>query len=492
MLEDYDYMTQVLRYVFPAVTVNKKVYGFDVFDKLKFYRTKITEDMTSQRFMELLYYSLLACKGDHLWLFDLYPYKDHQYIKEITSIEEKTIEINHVYWKNFKPKLGHSNYISVHLLYHNGDYYNRYDFTCGGTKYKYGMKLLSVDDKTPAEILPSLQDYFTLFDFDKDIFYGGVPVNNNFYALMSRDRKKSQEFKFEDKNEQVIKLSIADESNIFIHKPDKAIFTLKKTVEYFKEKQILYIRIPEMDEKDIPFYIAEIKKNGTNRKISAVILDIRNNGGGGDLVWRRILESIIRKEYRLQATIAIRNTILAKEHEAKQSAFYKKMNDDIYFDDKNKYIDKKIHFLNNEEFLVKETEDHIKPAADSLNTQAPIYVIAHNIYSSSGNLVAFAKDVDDIISVGTRNPKVIGQGSDIFLKNLPNSKIIFTLQAHLDLTRCKSAEDTLHTKMEVEVEMTAKERLDYINRDISNIPLEEALTKYDPYFKKVLELQKIK
>ena len=488
MLEDYDRMTRVLRDVFPAAVVNKKVFGFDVFEKLKHYRTRITDDMTSPAFMELLYDSLLACKGDHLFPFDLYPYKDHQYIKEIAAIEEDAIEINHIYWEHFRQKNGHSKRISIALFYHDGAYYSKHDFTCNGIKYKYGMKLLSVDGKTPADILPSIQDYLTLFDFDNHIFYGGVPVGDNFYALMDQDENKSHVFKFEDEHKRIIELSVTGASDVLIHKPDKVIFASGKTVEYFKEKKILYIRIPAMDIKDIPFYIAGIKKNGVNQAINAVVLDIRCNGGGSDLVWRKILATIIRKEYRLHTRIAIKNTMAAKEHEGKQAAFYKKMNDVIYFDDKSKYLNDRIPFLDDEEFLVKETADIIKPDSDSLNIQVPIYVIAHNIYSSSGNLIAFARGADNITSFGTRNPMTIGQGSDIFLMSLPNSKIIFALQTHLDLTGCKTAEDTLHSQMEVEVKMTARERLDYINRDISNISLENALTRYDPYYQKVLEL----
>lgn len=488
MLEDYDYMVQTVRDMFPSATVNKKVYGIDVFEKLKSYRAGITENMTPHEFIELLYDALLACKGDHLWPFDLYYYKDHKYAKLFTSaLNEGAIETNHVYWEYLQPRLERFKSAPVPLLYHDGDYYVRHDFTCNGMKYKSGMKLLTVDGKTPDEILPSIQDRLVLFDFKKRIFYGSLMMGHNFYVLMDDYGKKTQEFKFKNRKGELVELSVASAAMAVIHKPDKAILALGRTVEYFEDSQILYVRIPAMYEGDIPFYLAEIKKYA-GREIRAAVIDIRGNGGGSDSVWRSVLELIIGKKYRWHTKMAIKNTRLARKHEASQLLLYRAIKDGIYFDAKSRYRREEIPFLDNEEFLVKETENRIKPTPDSLNLRVPIYVIAHNIYSSAANLSGFAKRASGITCVGTRNPMISGTGTDSFYISLPNSKIIFVLSGHIDLTGCKTAEDTLHTKMEVEVEMTAKERLDYLNRDISKIPLEEALTQYDPYFKKVLEL----
>jgi len=147
----------------------------------------------------------------------------------------------------------------------------------------------------------------------------------------------------------------------------------------------------------------------------------------------------------------------------------------------------KVAFLDNQEFLIYNSSEVLQPAEASLRLNVPIFVIAHDVYSAAGSLTSIAAMTAKITSVGTRNSRVLGRGTTPLLVSLPNSKIIISTEPILDLSGCKTAEDALHTKMEIEVKMTAKERIDYLNLDIEGMPLEEALTSYDPYFKAVLK-----
>lgn len=480
MLEDFDYMTKVLYDLFPAATVNKKVYGIDIFEKLKFCRTKITGNETPAEFTEFMLYALLACKGSHLALDDLmFRLRDKPKARAIYKDfipDDATIDISHAYMLSLFPK--YMKYIklltgAVPLIYHHGDYYTQFDFTVKGITYKYGMKLLDADGKTSTEMLLELQDRLPSFDFDRKIFYASDGVD----LFMERGGKMPQEYNFQDENGKKVHLSINGGEQITLLKPKHPCNLNRRMVEYFQNQQILYFRIPVMNEQDIPFYLEGIRKKNIGNKFRSVVLDVRGNGGGSDLVWMKILQAIIAQDYYFQRISAAKTKLAQMDAVIR---FYEISKDSLKI--------RKIPFLDNEEFLVMEDEFRIKPEPDSLKLKIPIYVIAENIYSSTGDLTGLADKTDDITSVGTRNPAILGMEPPPLVIALPNSRLIFRISPFIDITGCKTAEDALHTKMEVEVEMTAKERLDYLNRDISKIPLEEALTKYDPYFKKVLEL----
>ena len=499
MLEDFDYMTRILRDVFPAATVNKKVYGIDVFDKLKSYRSRITGNETPEDFAVVLSQALMSCKGSHLFMSDLlFYYRNDKRIRQMfKGITDEAIDLSHAYNIAIQAKLSSFlRRLSIPLLYHQGNYYTMLDFTCKGVNYKHGMLLLSVDGKTPSDAIASTQDWLDSFDCAKGVFYGNCigfsVIADNFYVFMDYNGKAST-FKFQDENGKTVEIIYPAGTGIAsVNRPQSTFPQLKQTVEYLNDKQILYVRIPLMDEKDIAFYQDEIKKKTMLKQPGAIVIDVRSNPGGSDLVWRTILESIIDRELCLTYKSAIKNSSLAKNNELQQ---FEAVENIFGNGEKRPDITKSpetVPFLDNEEFIIMEDESILKPAADSLKLQVPIYIIAHDIYSSAGCLLSVAHFKDDIISVGTRNPAILGRGITPLFISLPNSKIIFSVETHLDLTNCQSAEDTLHTKMEVEVEMTAKERLDYINLDISKMPLEEALTQYDPYFKKVLELMNAK
>jgi hypothetical protein len=79
----------------------------------------------------------------------------------------------------------------------------------------------------------------------------------------------------------------------------------------------------------------------------------------------------------------------------------------------------------------------------------------------------------------------LGMGIDPYAFSLPHSKFIFSIEPVIDLSGCKIAEDVFHTGVEVPIEPSLEELLDYYNFD-EKIPLEEMLTKHDPYFKAIM------
>ena len=498
-LEDFDKMSDVLHKVYPADVLNKKVYGIDLDMTLNASRAAISEQETPEEFAGHIDRTLRSLKGSHLWRSDaLYHFRDHPFVKRFYHdyVADDAIDINHQYTAAMNSS--RQPQISIPLLYHDGNYYTKHNFTINGTKYRRGMKLLAVDGKTPQQILSTIQPYLNRFDFDRNIFYGasfGAYVEDNFYVFMNG--RRDHIFKFQDGNN-IITIAVADGEDVEIQRVKSFFFLERKTVRYFEDIRILYIRIPQMDESDLPFYLNAIKQN-RNRPIRAVVLDVRYNPGGSGRVWMTILQALIAKEYCWSSKTAIKDTGLVKNYRARHA----QVCGEAGVDGKN-YQRQQLPFLDNEEFLVETDQSRLTPAPDSLKLKVPIYVIAHDVYSATGSLLTCAKAVDDIVSVGTRNPHALGNGIDPFHLSLPNSKIIISTATELDITNCKSPKDVLHSAVEIEVPMTAAERITYLN-DAPSFPglitylwgqyekqetmfWEDWLVNRDPYFKKVLNL----
>ena len=487
MLEDFDYMTKLLQDFLPEAIVTKKVYGIDVFAKLKSCRDRITGQETPVEFAQIVSDALVACKGNHLFVSDmLYYLKGVRAKKNVRDVfvDDDAIDINHLYALKMEKK-SESSYLSerlINLVYHDGAYYNLFDFSIDGTVYKRGMKLIALNGKDQKALLSLLQARLNKFDFKRGIFYGDIVEGDDFYLFLPDNEKEKLTFQFQDENNEIFKITLDEKSKLSVLKKGHGYLPTKKVL-YLPELHILYIRIPCMEENDLPFYCDGIKKETVGKVVKGVVIDIRNNPGGSDNVWIEILNRIIAKDRTMEFHNAMKSDIRVwqafrriKELPAAHKEYFNSLKEEKY------------PFLDNIPFKILFTYIILKPDKESLQLTTPIYVISHDAYSAAGGLLAASGMNDDIISVGTRNPAPLGRSLPPIYFSLPNSKLIFSMKPTIDLTDSKTADDVLHTKVEVEVEMTAKERLDYLNRDIGKIPLEDALTKYDPYFKKVLEL----
>lgn len=128
----------------------------------------------------------------------------------------------------------------------------------------------------------------------------------------------------------------------------------------------------------------------------------------------------------------------------------------------------------------------LQPASDSVHVPL-VYVLSENVFSAAGSLTTLAGLVEPIISVGYRNPYILGMGIDPFHFSLPHSCFAFTIEPVIDLTGCQSASDVFHTDVEVEVQPTLEELLRFHNQPMED-ELEDFLTAYDPVFQEVLLL----
>ncbi len=489
MLDDFDFMVAKLRNTFPLAKANQELFGLDVWAKLAEYRAKITGTESPIEYAKLIGDALKACKGNHLWLSGTpYMFRSNPMVKELYSLTDNEIGIS---WSalvqiNMLNILGNG---PVRLKYHDGKFYSGVKHTQGQLELPYGSELLSIDGKSPAELLPSVQDKLNRYDFKHRIFYGSAfdQIGDNFYAMLDRE---SKEFKFKTPNGDTVTLNTGLPEVIRAIYPSNSPTSMPKAVQYFADQKMLYIRIPRMNQPDIAFYEKSIIDAGKDNEVRAVVLDVRFNPGGSDLVWIKILSLLTTENITYQTASAALDTpdvrafikrhieVIAKHFPGASGRDPSKVDE---------MTGEELPFFGDGKFLVTTGQGNIAPAENSLKLSCPIYLLVEDIYSSAGGLLAVANRLESMISVGLPNPVSLGKGIDPLQMALPNSGLIFSVEISADISGCKTAADTFHGGVEVPVEMTGPEYLEYWNTDTGKDRTDWLLTK-DPFMRKVLDL----
>ncbi|MDR1056589.1 MAG: S41 family peptidase, partial [Prevotellaceae bacterium] len=133
--------------------------------------------------------------------------------------------------------------------------------------------------------------------------------------------------------------------------------------------------------------LSKIKEEGVNKDIKKVVIDVRNNGGGGDGVWHSVLKYIIKDTLDVKVSAAY-----------KKSKYMEKYADERT---KSEMKSKKISQLDNEEYWVTDGGLTFIPDADGLHYDGKIYILQdRETYSSAHALTSMAGYCDQLVSAG--------------------------------------------------------------------------------------------
>lgn len=480
MLDDYDYMTKVINAVYPADLVNRQIYNIDINKTLTKYRAKITGKETPQQFYELISQSLFACKGNHMWtnnalatlrtrLFFWSYFPEGLFTNDI---DNDSIDVNWAYMKARQTMIRSKP--GIPLLYYKGNYYSKYPFNIGNQEYAAGMKLLAINNIKVSEIISSLQDYLDCFDYVTKRFYGSMlfpQVGDNFYMLLGNI---DLNFEFENADRQIQNIILRANEDVKSHSPQAPLISSTPIVELMEINHFLYIRLPEMSMECRNIIQSKLEKIKDTTYIKAILLDVRYNRGGNDKVWIDIISLLINKNVKLQGKNAYRDTEMVKQCLRKENQI--------------KTVPSKIPFLGNQNFLISSYKGAIAPSSKSLKLDVPLFIITQDVYSSTGGLLSLALANDFIIRIGISNPTSLGKSGNPWFFKLPNSKIIFSIRPSLDIGNCQTLKDTLHCKVDIEINPTLQEILKFYNTSRNNKSLETSLIEADPFF---MTIQKV-
>lgn len=317
--------------------------------------------------------------------------------------------------------------------------------------------------------------YFMQWDFVNKRFY----YNYGFYDTDNIALAKRFSLTIKKPDQTITTIDFKTTDTVALQ-PSKADYNSSKKVEYWNEQKVLYIQVPEMDENDIKFYKKQIVTTAQGKQIEKIIIDVRNNFGGSDYVWKAIYGSLISKPYSYHIKLC------GNKPDFMDKGYMRNKGLEI-----NKMKTEKITFLDNKIFYIYyEGLETIKPNKKSIRFDGKIIVIGNeNIYSSAGSCMELpnADSTDNIISIGRPTGTFLGGGYDPITCTLPNSKIQFYIEPVIDLTNAKTAQGIMHNTYEYTISNTLeeyKQKFDY-NGNIWN---KEYLIKYDPFIKNAIEL----
>ncbi|MEM9833096.1 MAG: S41 family peptidase [Bacteroidota bacterium] len=451
MYEDYDSLVSIIQEVNPQLAVRKEVTGLDILHKLSKLRLEV-DGSTTQQFYDIIRQALTLCQDGHAGVLpSFYFTADAEAIRVAypDSLKEEAIHGTKIY-SAYLDSLQDLKQLNLPIQYIDGKYRVARDFDYQDQTIRADTEIIQCNSQEIHRFVQSLTNQLSLrWDYESEQFY-----HENFLSAhnLILDRYVTLTFREKDGNKFKQKFDLYD-SLLVAPKGEK-----QKEVCFFDNSQTLYIRVPVMNIQDTSFYINEISRY-KNYSINKVVVDIRDNRGGSDLVGEQIIELLIDEWFyaeiillarlspivadRLQQDLSIAEVIQVPSLD---SAEYWKIG----------------HFYKN-----------VFPRPESIRHSGSIYILQNeNIFSAAGTLAAYAEYNDQIISAGHPTGKLLGKGTTPFIFQLPNSQLLFRIEPLIDYSGVENAKDMFHDT----VEMPLSRSSDSVEIDrVENDPMLEAI-----------------
>ncbi|MDR0231247.1 MAG: hypothetical protein LBI82_03925 [Dysgonamonadaceae bacterium] len=465
MQEDIEFLTQTIKDVNPHITIREKVTGTHIYEEIDSLRKNAKlEDF--ENFYYLAKKILLLSQDQHNDFQESYFAEPED---SNLDISEESIAISQrcsFEYDNFHP----SGSISS-LEYLEGNYYFTRDWYDRNGRHliPVGARLLRVNNLPIDEYVSTVSrivDNSIRWDSDLKKYYSlrvYVPqligYSDSCLLVFSKDAiKDSLHYRGA-----TIKSGVSSDY-------------LKPKVLYFNQDHILYVRVPSMETDHIDFYTENILKY-KDKQIDKVIIDVRSNQGGNDLVWMNIVSAITGNiNFVKEEDLYIRNTSTAINY----LQIVRKMG-----------VNKEDVFsIRDDSFIRVATQpDTIKNWPPSINYSGKIYVMVDNrCFSSTLAFIATCNRNNDFITIGQSSGYIGGRGITPFFFVLPHSKLLFTINPILDTTGIENVENYYDNYVKIPVTCSIQDitfETDYKGERYG----EEFLYKYDPVFQKVLKLE---
>lgn len=286
----------------------------------------------------------------------------------------------------------------IRTKYLNGRYYNLRPFLVNDTVVESGSEITEIDN---IPIHQFINDNRVLLDGSE-----WDPINKQWYNELF-----------------FISLPQIDKCNFTLTIDNRVIaLECNKTVEFIKKEynqaarpkvsvigDILYIYMPQMAHAE--WYVAELHKK-FSKNINKIVIDVRNNGGGSDMVWQTLLRNIMDRplEYR----------------------FYVGFNHNELLE---KPLGKFGKIENNGNVSTVENLVRLLPTDNTVAFQGEIYVLQDKYsYSAASSLASVAMQQENMHLIGEPNRYIGGYGFPALIFKLPHSGIVFHLAFTTDLS----------------------------------------------------------
>jgi len=481
MYKDFDQLVKIIEDCNVQLPIRKAVTGYDNFAAIKSFRKNIDTVTCNDGFNRILSKALTYVMDDHsVPTYDYYAGyenldgidtaylrdKQEQSFKKIMSTDNQN-RLNDMYFP-----IPVSCYQGNYYMIGDNQYISKKD-NKDTLKISF-MKMLAYNGQEFHKYAKE-NNFATFWDYRKKEFYlsglwlpksGILKVEQNDSVFEINLNDYITNWRWCNSIESVkIEGVPVDERNY--------PFNNRKEVKYFEKDSILYIYLQSMMVDDTSFY-DKIKEVGKGKIIKKVVIDVRSNSGGSDLVWHNTLKAIIKDSIPFNLRVAYNNTKIMREK-------LKEHNSDV--------ITEKISWLGNKKYRIITDNDYLVGDSNSLKYDGKIYILYNEgTFSSAHSFVTYADYLDKLVSIGYPTGRLVGFGLMASLFQLEYSKFTFRLACTMDVTNCKKPIDVYHDFPEIEVNPTLEEGILYPS-SFYDTKSKEFLYKYDPMFKKVIELK---
>lgn len=465
MYSDFDSLCKMIKETSPQIEIRKKITGLDIVSALDSYRNEIEKIGSTKDFATLVRKALTLCQDGHTSLIrpNYYP-NDSSYLAMGVSME--SVKLLSVYDSILNMSLQERKF-NLKLRYIQGEYFNVYPFRHKGKIFKPGCKLISCNGQDINEHIQTLYGSKRMmrWSFEKKQWF-----SEDFYTGYQVSAGDSLHLTFVMENDETVTAGFDIKEPLDFLDTETSTPDTARKVEYFEQGRILYIRMPEME--DGQYYYDQIIQVAKDRLFSKVVLDIRDNPGGSDFAWMKVLSSLIAKPIIQKGLILCNNSQVIKRKFLEHSQSWKSY---------------QVPFLNAPNMLVFNSgKSTFGPDRNSIKFKGTIYVIQNeNIYSSAGSLAAVGILAENIKVVGNPTGRLLGKGVSPLLFELPYSKIMYRIEPVIDFTNVVLPEDVFHDKVEIPVELSIEQYVQRLNK-ANSWYTKDYLLNSDPVFRVIL------
>jgi len=380
--------------------------------------------------------------------------------------------------------------LDLGLTYTSGEYYNILPFSYNGEKFPAAMKLISCNNINIHKQVKGMEELVSPLNWDRDnnrVYY------ESFYKSPEIYQNNSLHLVFEDRERKRYKLSVSKQDTVTFLQKEKTKFGYNSptdsllTTHYFKDKRIVYMRLPMMIEKYGDSLSSRLKSIIHKNPVDAIVLDVRGNGGGSERTYNNFLKKVLKDTLKVDLTLGRNFSPFYQKYLGINKDTIVKMSH-LTFNVENVATLKKSNMF----YIVMPDYTYVTPDSITYPFNGPIYILQDRfIYSSTSNLSNLAKKTDKLISIG-ETPNLLGglQTNPIPL-SLPHSKFIFRVEPQIDFTNTKTTADVFQNNVEYPVNYSVEYLYERTTTE-ENIYGKDFLLDKDPMFKKALELEKIR
>jgi hypothetical protein len=434
MYADFDTLSYLFKNVYHAYYIKSQLCNTNYDKKLVELRSQIANVQQIGDFIWILQKAInMFCDG-HLYLADLQALSRYHSLESMYDIKFSPENIVRTYKYNLliRDSLHIKANLGMKFKYLDGQYYTMRAFKYNGQIYPEGTLLKSIDG-APVD---TFVNYFytgmsgALYDYRHKKYYSE-------YFMVSPDfiNEKTCLLVFEDDKKNILQDTFHTDVLLLEGLSKKQPKQIDNPAVFTIYDSILYVRMPNMLGND-DFYIQEIQKLYNEKHIKKIIIDVRGNEGGSDMVWMNVLSHIISDTIRQNVAIYAYNKDKRISDYLERRNRVRNRTDSIQME----YLP----MLNSELIKIYKEQEEIFPHENSIRFNGKIVIMQDEYtFSAGGSFVTIAKGKDKIISVGQSIRDIGGRGLAPMIFQLPHTNMLIIMPFVIDYSEVNQMSDFL-------------------------------------------------